>query len=302
MVWRLPPLNALRAFEVAARHSSFTRAADELFVTPGAVSRQVRGLEDYLGRPLFDRNYREVVATDASRELAAELFEAFARMDRATRAFVKPDDSTRLKIYAPTTFAMRWFLPRLSRYHAAFPMQEISVESLIRPPQDLQEARIDVAFRLAGTTPNTIAVPLIDINLIPVCSPGYLAQRDIRNPEDLNRCSLLRSRARPNDWTVWCRGYGLPRFDEERTDLVETSTLAYQAARSGAGVAMAIRALVEDDLIAGTLVAPFPEPVRDGSTFHVVYATPSQTDEAVQGLVAWAQEEASRCNDGHRGL
>lgn len=299
MGWRLPPLNALRAFEVAARHSSFTRASDELFVTPGAVSRQVRGLEDYLGRPLFDRNYREVVPTERSKIFAAELFESFARMDRASRAFVASEERHQLRIYAPNTFALRWLLPRLRRYHASFPDQEISIESLKKPPMDLEKAQIDVAFRLAGSSPNTIALPLFDIKLIPVCSPAYLAANPVKHPRDMLKLNLLRSLPRAGDWQTWCEKMRIKNLDGIQILPFESSALAYQAAIAGLGVAIAQRPFVEDDLASGRLVAPFPTTVSDGATFHVVYSTPSKTNEAVQGFVGWVQDEIARDIDTH---
>lgn len=294
MTWRLPPLNALRAFEVAARHSSFTKAADELFVTPGAISRQVRGLEDFLGRSLFDRNYREVVLNDASRAYAAELFEAFARIDRATRAFAASEVQRKLRIYAPVTFALRWLLPRLNRYHARFPEQGISVASLFDPPLDLQSADVDVAIRLTGAQASEVARPLFDVVLTPVCSPGFLAERTLRRPADLLGLPLLVSEKRPQDWHTWLAAKRLDAIDATEVTAFNSSSMAYQAAVGGLGVAIAMRELVADDLAAGRLVAPFDGGVRTGATFHVVYAAPSETDAAVQDFVGWIRSEVER--------
>lgn len=299
MGWRLPPLNGLRAFEVAARHSSFTRAADELFVTPGAVSRQVRGLEEYFDRQLFDRNYREVVPTEAGRRYAAELFESFARIDRATRTFVGPDRQSMLRIYAPMTFNLRWLLPRLNRFHARNPGQAISVESLKRPPMDLNEAKIDVAFRLAGASPNTVAIPLFDVKLTPICSPAFLEAHPISKPRELLDVPLLRSLLRPSDWITWGEGVGVPELGAAKSQSFESSVLTYQSAIAGLGVAIAQRMLIENDLASGRLVTPFPEPVTDGAQFHVVYSATSRSDDAVASFVEWVREEASSSVDRH---
>ncbi|MBJ3777078.1 LysR substrate-binding domain-containing protein [Acuticoccus mangrovi] len=292
MSWRLPPLNALRAFEVAARHASFTKAADELFVTPGAISRQVRGLEDYLGRSLFDRNYREVVPNDASRIYAAELFEAFARIDRATRAFVARDVQRKLQIYAPVTFSLRWLLPRLSRYHAQFPEQGIDVASLFDPPPDLGTADVDVAVRLAGARPNEVAEPLFRVALLPVCSPSFLDKHPVAEPADLLELQLLVSEKRPADWKAWLDAKNVDGASAEVVAF-SSSSMAYQAALGGAGFAIAMDAFVADDLAAGRLVAPFPGGIPIDATFHVVYAVPFESDDVVQQFVGWIREEAA---------
>ncbi|SFU11309.1 transcriptional regulator GcvA [Mesorhizobium sp. YR577] len=294
MAWRLPPLNAIRAFEVAARHSSFTKAADELFVTPGAVSRQVRGLEEHLGRPLFDRNYREVALTDASRTYAGELFDAFAQIDKATRTFAAHTEQRKLRVYAPVTFALRWLMPRLGSYHMLFPDQGISIASQGLAPVDLDALDLDVAIRLAGSTPNTVAEKLFEVKLVPVCSPEFVERHKMSRVSDLADLPLLHSVRRREDWQRWLQFAGSERLAAATNVFFESSSLAYQAALSGLGVAIAMHALVEDDIAAGRLVVPFPQSYADGTTFHVVYPSTAQTDDAVLGFSEWIKGEAAK--------
>lgn len=294
MSWKFPPLNAIRTFEVAARHSSFTRAADELCVTPGAISRQIRGLEDYLGKPLFDRNYREVRLSPESRTYADELFAAFARIDQATRNFAGAGRQEKLRVFAPITFALRWLMPRMGSWHGRFPSQGISIASQGLPPVDLEALGFDVAIRIAGPTRNLDGERLFDIELVPVCSPEFLEANKLEKVSDLSRVTLLHSIRRQQDWRRWlenCREEG-PETFEELT--FESSSMAYQAALSGFGVAIAMRVLVEDDLAAGRLVEPFGQTVLEGSAFHVVYPQTARSEESVVGFVDWIREEAAK--------
>ncbi|EUB98148.1 transcriptional regulator, LysR family [Rhizobium sp. CF080] len=294
MAWRLPPLNAIRSFEVAARHSSFTKAADELFVTPGAVSRQIRSLEDHLGRPLFDRNYREVNLTAASQAYAQELFDAFAQIDKATRTFAAHTEQRKLKVYAPVTFAMRWLLPRLGSYHALFPDQGVSIASVGKAPVDLDMLDLDVVIRLTGSSPSTIAERLFDVRLVPICSPSFMAQHGLSRIEDLRSLPLLHSTQRRDDWPKWLQMVGIDRDVSAQSVVFESSSLAYEAALGGLGVAMAMQTLVEDDIAAGKFVTPFSQTYSDGTAFHVVYPSTAQTDEAVLGFSSWIREEAAK--------
>ncbi|MBE2278216.1 MAG: LysR family transcriptional regulator [Rhodobacteraceae bacterium] len=301
MSWKLPPLNAIRAFEVAARHSSFTRAADELCVTPGAISRQIRALEEYLGKPLFDRNYREVRLSPESRSFADELFVAFARIDQATRSFAGQRLVEKVRVYAPVTFALRWLVPRLGAWHARFPGQEISLVNQGVPPVNLEQAGIDVAIRLAGPSHNMEGERLFDINLTPVCSPAYLAAHPMKRVTDLGKAKLLQSTPRIHDWNSWfdsCRADRPIGYEEQ---VFESSSMAYEAAASGFGVAIAMRPLVEDDLRSGRLVAPFLHSCSDGNAFHVVYPQTARAHPAVSGFVDWLLEEAGKSHRPEAG-
>ena len=294
MSWKLPPLNAIRTFEVAARHSSFTRAADELCVTPGAISRQIRGLEDYLGKPLFDRNYREVRLSPESRTYADELFAAFARIDQATRNFAGAGREQKLRVFAPITFALRWLMPRMAAWHARFPSQGISISSQGLPPVDLEADGFDVAIRIAGPARNLDGERLFDIELVPVCSPEFLEANHLEKVSDLSRVTLLHSIRRQQDWHRWLESCRQEQPDSFSELTFESSSMAYQAALSGLGVAMAMRVLIEDDLSTGRLVEPFTHHCMEGTAFHVIYPQTARSEDSVVGFVDWIREEAAK--------
>jgi LysR family glycine cleavage system transcriptional activator len=294
MSWKLPPLNALRVFEVTARHSSFTRAADELCVTPGAVSRQIRALEDYLGKPLFDRDYREVRLSDESRAYADELFTAFARVDQATKRFAGQGTQEQLRVFAPITFALRWLMPRMASWHARFPNQAIKLINKGMPPVDLEAEGIDVAIRLAGPSHNLKGERMFDIDLTPVCSPAYRDAHNIRSIADIEGTTLLQSSQRLQDWQLWFESFHVEPPESREILTFESSSMAYETAASGFGLAIAMRPLVEDDLISGRLVAPFEHVCSDGNAFHVVYQHTARTHPAISGFVEWVCEEAAK--------
>src|SRR5689334_19216477 len=205
--WRLPPLNPLKAFEAAGRHSSLKRAAAELRVTEAAVSRQVRHLEDILGVQLFERRHRAVVLTREGQRFLADTSDAFAKLDQATSRLMSSRRREILKIFAYPTFAMHWLMPRLSVFHAKHPTIEVQL-SVSHDPIDMRSAGIDGAIRSGdGRWPDLNAVRLFPYVLTPVCSPRLLAteKHALRKPRDLAQWTLLHSIVRPDDWLLWLR-------------------------------------------------------------------------------------------------
>jgi len=274
----LPPLNALRAFEAAARRLSITAAAEELHVTPGAVSRQIRGLEETLGRQLFIRGHRQISLTAAGAEYFKAVAKAVMDLREATARLTVGDGRQKLKVRAYTTFAMRWLIPRLSGFHAA----NVGVEVLLTAsldPVDFDQEDIDAAIRLGpGTWPNVTAYRLVPNVLVPVCSPG-LAKK-VRKPADLAGQVLLHSIARPDDWGIWLRqGAGVKAVDPRSGMTYQSSAMAYAAALEGQGFAIAQQFLVEDDLASGKLVAPFRQRVDMGD-FTYYLLTPKSRKES----------------------
>ncbi|MBI3706385.1 MAG: transcriptional regulator GcvA [Proteobacteria bacterium] len=293
MAWRLPPMNALRALEAAGRHVSFTRAAEELHVTPGAISRQIRGLEDHLGVPLFERNHREVKLTKTSRAYVGTLTVVFERIDRATRSILDSKRERHLHIHSSITFTLRWLLPKLGSFHARHPKQEIRLTTALPIAANFATGDTDVAIRLAGASPDMIAHRLVDIELMPVCSPKLFSDiARVRAPAELRTHTLLHSSARPHDWANWLSAAGAPSVDPQRGIRFESSSLAYQAAIEGIGVAVGVKALVAEDLSAGRLVAPFDFIYRDGSAFHLVYSRHAAQNPQLIEFRDWIIAEA----------
>jgi LysR family glycine cleavage system transcriptional activator len=277
---RLPPLNALRAFEAAARHLSITLAADELHVTPGAVSRQVKALEDVLGLQLFERGHREITLTRDGADYHRAVTRALDALREATRKLTHTRQRKTLKIRAYTTFAMRWLIPRLSGFHAAHPDIEVLLKASLEPV-DFRKEDIDGAVRLGdGHWPGAHTHRLVANILAPVASPGLLKTGPkLKKPADLARHTLLHSIARPDDWGTWLEAAGARGTVDPRAGMsYESSAMAYAAAIEGQGLAIAQLFLVADDLQAGRLVMPFKHTVDMGD-FTYYLLTPSHRAE-----------------------
>jgi LysR family transcriptional regulator, glycine cleavage system transcriptional activator len=294
---RLPPLNALKAFEVAGRLMSFARAAEELNVTPGAVSRQIRTLEDLLGFQLFDRNHREVALTPEAQVYANALGDSFRQMERATRRLRESRGHRALHVHCAITFTLRWLVPRLVDFHARHPRREIRLATMLPDDDELAasnhinlQIRTDAA--MAALAPRLIGHRLVDIDLVPVCSPALLAAGALDGRQDeLQRFTRLHSNARRHDWATWLSAAGIRDIDAESGIVFESSSLSYQAAIEGMGIAMGMYALVEQDIKAGRLVMPFSFIKRTDTGFYVVHAANAAQDEAVRDFTTWILSE-----------
>jgi LysR family glycine cleavage system transcriptional activator len=278
---RLPPLNAIRAFEAAARHMSITLAADELHVTAGAVSRQIKSLEDVLGLQLFKRGHREITLTRQGSDYYRAITRALDVLRDATRKLARGRQRKQLKIRAYTTFAMRWLIPRLSGFHAAHPGIEVLLKASLEPV-DFRKEDIDGAIRLGdGNWPGTNRYRLGPNILAPVASPALLAGGPkLKKPSDLAHHTLLHSIARPDDWGYWLEEAGVAKQVDARAGMTyESSAMALAAAIEGQGLAIAQLFLVEKDLADGRLVMPFKKTVDMGD-FTYYLLTPSHRDES----------------------
>jgi len=272
MSWRLPPLNPLKAFEAAGRHSSLKKAAAELSVTEAAVSRQVRLLERSLGIQLFERRHRAVVLTGEGRRFLADASDAFAKLDSATARLRASRQREVLRIFAYPTFAMRWLMPRLSQFHALHPSIEVQL-SVSHGTVDFRKDGVDGAIRSGdGHWPDLAVVRLFPYVLVPVCTPRLIdAEHRLREPRDLARCTLLHSLVRPDDWSLWLNAAGVGgEVDPARGLHFQSPSLAYEAALEGMGVAIAQPSLVAGELAAGKLVAPFPLRVELDECYYFV--------------------------------
>lgn len=267
----LPPLNALRVFEVAARTGGFTRAARELRISQGAVSRHVAALESFLGVPLFRRSHRQINLTPQGQIYANAIRGALDGIKLATGDIQasRTDGALHIKVYS--TLAICWLVPRLGRFHALHPKMGVTISSNPQPADLSQE---DVLFTIDhGTARKDWARydPLFHIELLPVCSPSLLkASPAIREPKDLLRFVLLSSLNRPMDWTNWMAHVGVAQGDVAPGLTFSNSSLAYEAAINGIGVAMAQYHYVENELEHGRLVTPFPQRLRTGRHQYLV--------------------------------
>jgi LysR family glycine cleavage system transcriptional activator len=297
---RLPPLNALKAFESAGRNQSFAKAAAELYVTPGAISRHIHALENYLGCPLFERFHREVRLTPEAAVYLETIIDMFRQVERATYRLTDSRKQRLLHIHAAITYTLRWLLPRLSSFHTTYPRNEIRLSATLPTSSEMCAAPTDVTIRIhteataAATAPALLAHRLVDIELIPVCTAAYRERHRLGgSPRTLLGTTLLHSSARPNDWGTWLEATGTTGIDPRSGIDFESSSLAYQGAVEGIGVAVAMRAFVEADLAAGKLVTPFEFGFQDGSAFYLMYSKAAAGLPQVQDFRDWILAEAS---------
>jgi LysR family transcriptional regulator, glycine cleavage system transcriptional activator len=267
---RLPPLNALPSFEAAARHLSFSRAAEELRLTHGAVSRAVRNLEDHLGVKLMIRATRSVRLTPIGAAFAAEIRFVLEHLAAATSAATGQTAGI-VSVSTIDSFAARWLMPRLSRFRRAHGDIDVRV-SVSERLTDFVSDGIDIAIRCGGGRyPGLSAELLLTEDHFPVCSPKLLKGRQpLRKPADLARHTLLHD-VFTVDWAIWLRSTGLKDVDPHRGPTFLSSDHAIQAAIRGEGVVLGRSALVADDLDAGRLARPFALSVPAGFAYYVVY-------------------------------
>lgn len=273
-----PPLNPLRTFEVAARLCSLTLAADELNVSQVAVSRQVKVLEEYMGVTLFKRLHRGVELTDEGKQLFEGVTRAFQDIGGATRRVSRRGRRDILAIQSYTTFSQRWLIPRLTQFYEVNPRIEIRLSSSI-VPVDFETQNLDAAIRAGkGDWPDLHAEKLVDIELTPICTPAFQQQHKLYRPDDLVRVRLLHSMARPTDWAAWVKRVGAD-VDTEPGIRFESSALAYESAALDSGVAISVKVLIQRQLQAGVLVAPFEQTCASGEGYYLTWPknrTPSK--------------------------
>jgi LysR family transcriptional regulator, glycine cleavage system transcriptional activator len=253
------PLTALRVFEAAARHESFLQAAEELAITPGAVSRQIKALETELAVRLFERFNRAVRLTDTGRRLATGIGRGLRQMEAAVEE-ARGARQGPLVVTAMHSFAARWLVPRLHRFNERHP----DIQVLIAASDlavDLVNDPYDLAIRFSrGPFPGMAAAKLVSLFMFPVCSPRFLERHPLRTPHDLASAPLLSdvyvALGEPT-WTEWLALAGAPEVDPSRGQQFSNVYLAIEAALAGRGVALAEHALVVDDLANGRLVKPF---------------------------------------------
>ncbi len=305
---RLPPLNALRAFEAAARHLNFSRAADELAVTPGAVSQQIQNLEDYVGASLFKRTPKGLLLTDAAQTALPALREAFDRLAEAASLLTAAVDGRRLTVSVAPSFAAKWLVPRLGLFEAAHPQVDVWLSADMEVV-DFALGEIDLAIRYgAGRYPGLEVVKLMSETVIPVTSPDYLEANPVHAPVDLGHHVLLHDGS-PDaddscpDWSMWLAARGIKGVDGTRGPRFNQSSLVIEAAAAGRGVALAKRALAQADLDAGRLVAPIQDATAVDFAYFVVHPKAKGRLPQVKAFVSWitaqavAHEEALRTID-----
>jgi len=291
---KLPPLNALRAFEAAGRYLSFTAAAEELLVTQSAVSRHVGALEDWLGVKLFFRRQRGIELTARGEAYFRALSSAFEQIDHATRRARDNADETLLRLKLPPTFAIRWLAPRLYRFKALHPEIEMRITTS-HSPGDFEREDVDIFVHSEFGPPSGEGyLRLLGEVLLPVCSPRLLERGPpLNQPVDLSRHVLLSSTNRPRDWPLWLAEAGVPGLEMRNAITFDNAALAYQAAIDALGVVMAQKALIQDDLDAGRLIAPLPQEAPTQGAYYLAFHPNRPKAPRVAAFETWLMDEVA---------
>lgn len=300
MTRTLLPLNALRAFESAARHLSFSRAAEELAVTPGAVSQQIRQLEEIIRAPLFKRETRGLKLTDLGRSATPLVAEGLDRLRDASALMREPPRRRQVTISVPPSFASKWLMTRLDDFHRQHPEIEVWV-SADMVPVAFDHGTTDLAIRYGpGDYPGHVSERLLIETVLPVCAPTLMqGAHPIRSPVDLSHHVLLHDlssdgdESRP-DWSMWLMARGVRHGDPRRGSRFNQSALVIEAAVAGRGVALAKRTLAQADLVAGRLIAPF----HDGGAvvayaYHMVHPKSRPLSPSAMAFTAWLRQQAA---------
>ena len=296
---RLPSLDTLRVFAVAARHLSFTKAASELHLTQSAISHRVRALEDELGVALFNRLTRALELTRAGRSLAQRVDRAVNDIARAVADLDDAADERRLAVTMLPSVASRWLVPRLRRFHARNPHIELQV---IADPSllDLRSAAIDVAIRFGrGAYPGYAATMLMPDSVLPVCSPRLMANHGpVTSVEELLALPLLHDSATEgdgsgSDWRSWLNHLGHDELDWNNGQRFSDAGLLIEAAVLGLGVALARASLVSDLLADGTLICPLPLTAPTAFSYHLLALPEAAAMPKIVRFREWLQAEAA---------
>jgi LysR family glycine cleavage system transcriptional activator len=274
---RLPPLNAMRAFEAAARLGGISRAADELCVTPGAVAQHIKALEDWAGAALFSRHARGVALNDLGQRCLADFETAFDLLHKATQNLRIRAAPNSIRIAALPSLAQLWLSPRMPGLRASFPNARISVAALEQPP-NMEREGYDISVFLEPLAKGSVAsseVLAVD-HILPVCAPALAAQ--MRHPADLADVLWLKDSIWEKDWALWLDKEAVQLANLPESVSFSLYSLAVEEARNGAGVLMGHRALVERHLANGSLVAPFGPAMPTGKVITARLRSGDQRD------------------------
>ena len=304
-----PSLNALEAFEAAARHLSLSKAALELKVTAGALSHQIRGLETYLGVKLFDRGVRSIALTPAGRALHPGLQAGFLQIRDALASLDRLGDPHLLVLSTPPGFTSKWLAPRLYRFSQAYPEIDVRISSSLKNANFIADG-VDAAIRnlpIDGTQNEALEIEkLVDLSLAPVCSPALVEKYGpLTSPSMLKGVPLihdesLSGHAAIPGWADWFTAAGVNDIDARRGLRFNSADHALDATVEGAGVLLATDALAYDDLRTGRLVMPFDLTLPSGRCYAFVCLKRRREPANVQAFRAWLREEVAALNlSGH---
>lgn len=304
----LPPLNPLRTFAVAAKHLSFTRAAEELFVTAAAVSHQIKTLEESLGVELFYRQANTLMLTEAGKAYLPSIEQAFQQLAEATRQLHSRGKPKTLKVNVPPTFVVKWLIPRMQRFLNEHPEIDLKVSTSAKPV-DFARDDHDVDIRYGrGVYPGMHSELCLPVEVFPVCSPALLqGEHPLRKPADLKYHTLLHDSSTYDDgsnpdWAAWLRRADVMDVDAARGPSFWPSHIVINAAIDGLGVALAKNAWVEADVAAGRLVRPFDLSLPVEFSYFVVYPEARIADPLIAAFTGWIRAEMANSPNTHASV
>ena len=291
-------LASLRFFEAAARVLSFKEAALELHVTQGAVSQQIKHLEEALGCRLFYRMPRRITLTEEGRRFAAVVRQALQNIEQEARELASSRSSIDIRVRTGPSFALLWLVPRLGEFYAAHPHIKLSINAAYGY-FDPAHRDFDLAIEmLEGKLPLLRSEPLMDEYLMPVCSPEYAAKHPLKNPKDLARCTLLHdvhpwAGADENaEWRHWLRAVGTTQVDSTKGQFFNLAHMSIEAALGHQGVAMGRASLIKESIQEGRLVTPFKRRIKSPVKHCLVYPKELADRPEIRSVIEWLHEQA----------
>jgi len=307
----LPPLNSLRAFEAVGRHLSFSKAANELNVTPGAISQQIRGLEEFLEIKLFKRRNRSIVLTDSGQVFLPLLSDGFSRIAEAVDSVRRSQGEEPLTITAAPSFTSKWLIPRLCKFQALHPEIDVRIDASSRLVDFVRED-IDVGIRFGtGEIEGLDSNYLFSFDLIPVCSPDLKHEgKAVHDLSDIRHHTLLHSQDTdfdPSfpDWAMWLATAGVDDVDASRGIFFSQGEMVIEAAIEGQGIALGASVMVAGALESGRLVQPFETRLPVRLSFHLITTRQKTRSSKIGAFRQWILDESAYLRDeeiGHRRL
>ncbi len=290
----IPSTASLKAFEAACRYLSFNQAAEELGVTPGAVSRQIQTLEHYLGKTLFHRHHKRVELTAVGRQYLAEITLPLEKIAAASARLRSETRRNAVSVCAYPTFALRWLIPRWADLYERHPDIDVQLITSLNPA-DFERDDFDLSIQVLaeGTSLTGMRIDkLLEVDTYPVCSPEMA--RKFSRPEDLREAVFLHESPRPTDWPRWLAEAGIHDIDTNKGLHFESANMALHAAENGLGVAIGIDALVQDAIGAGRLVKLFDVVRRSSQPFQLVSSARKATRPKLAAVREWMLEAAGQ--------
>ena len=289
---RLPPLNALKMFEASARNLSFSGASEELFVTPSAVSHQVKTLENFLGVELFHRSNRKVTLTPQGEQYLTSVKHAFDEIEMATQRLSVTQGASVVQISVAPNFLIRWLMPRMSRFRALFPDVELQINASMGL-LDFNRTSTDMAVYYGNGEWDDIEVEFLrKVMLVPVCGPGLLQSGPpLEKPSDLANHTLIYVSKRTWEWDNWLKKAGVEFITPKGSMQLSSSQLTTAAAQENLGVALADQTLISREIESGKLVVPFDIPLDTKKAFYLVYRKHRPLTKGMEAFRNWLMDE-----------